>query len=67
MRKSDVIQYFGSTARTAKALRIAGPAVTQWKYIIPEKQAFRIERLTNGKLKYNPDLYQKNTLSAKRG
>ena len=68
MYKSEVIAHFKNAAKVTVILELrSSGTVSQWGEIIPEKQALRLERLTNGKLKYNPDLYQKNTLSAKRG
>lgn len=59
MRKSEVIEHFGGVSKTASALGISHPAVCRWGDVIPEKQAFVIERITKGKLKYNASLYQK--------
>lgn len=39
-------------------------AVCRWGEVIPQKQAFVIERITKGKLKYDASLYQKATDSA---
>ncbi|WP_232001361.1 Cro/CI family transcriptional regulator [Neisseria canis] len=33
-------------------------AVSQWHNVVPEKQAYRIQILTGGKVKINPRLYQ---------
>jgi len=59
MRKSEVIKHFGGVSKTASALGISHPAVCRWGDVIPEKQAFVIERITKGKLKYDVSLYQK--------
>ncbi|HHD2712165.1 TPA: Cro/CI family transcriptional regulator [Klebsiella oxytoca] len=61
MRKHEVIEYFGGVSKTASTLGISHPAVCRWGNVIPEKQAFVIERITNGKLKYDASLYQKST------
>ena len=39
MFKVDVLEYFGSKSATAQHLDVSPSAVTQWKDIIPEKQA----------------------------
>ncbi|MGS4497338.1 Cro/CI family transcriptional regulator, partial [Klebsiella oxytoca] len=44
MRKHEVIEYFGGVSKTAITLGISHPAVCRWGEIIPEKQAFVIER-----------------------
>ena len=59
MNKKSVISYFSSVTEAAKALSISQAAVSKWGKIIPEKQAMRLERITDGKLKYNSALYEK--------
>ncbi len=59
MTKSSVIKYFKSTTATARFLNISQAAVSKWPEIIPEKQAMRLDRLTNGALEYNESLYEK--------
>ena len=51
MKKQDVIAHYGSQEAVARALKISGAAVCKWGDEIPEKQAYKIERLTKGKLK----------------
>ena len=59
MYKSDVIAYYGTAVKVTSALKLkSSGSVSQWGEIIPEKQAFRIDRLTGGKLVYNPGLYR---------
>lgn len=64
MRKTDVVKYFGGISKTAVALGISHPAVCRWGEIIPEKQAFVIERITKGTLKYDSKMYQKSNETA---
>jgi len=63
MYKKDVVQHFGTTVKVAKALQLDQSAITQWRAIIPELQAFRLERITNGKLVYNSELYPRSKAS----
>lgn len=58
MKKQDVIDYFGSGEATARALGISGAAVCRWGEEIPEKQAYKVERISKGKLKVG-DEYDK--------
>ncbi|EPY9201655.1 Cro/CI family transcriptional regulator [Morganella morganii] len=58
MKKEDVINYFGGICKTADALGIKHPSVSGWDEVIPKGRAYEIEKLTNGKLKYNSALYQ---------
>ncbi|MGK0735967.1 Cro/CI family transcriptional regulator [Yokenella regensburgei] len=68
MVKESVLNYFGGTTATAKFLGIAKSTVSVWPAQIPWKYALLLERLTDGKLKYDPELYQQqasgNTKSA---
>lgn len=61
MYKSEVVKHFGGISKTAIALNISHPAVCRWGKVIPEKQAFVIERITKGALKYDVSLYRKVT------
>lgn len=51
MKKTDVINYFGTQEKTANALNISQVSVSRWANEIPRLRAFEIERLTDGKLK----------------
>ncbi|CWN76539.1 TPA: Cro/CI family transcriptional regulator [Neisseria meningitidis] len=59
MYKKDVINYYGTLVKLAEVLKISPSAISQWKDIIPERQAYRLERLTNQELVVNPKLYKK--------
>ncbi|WP_075204104.1 Cro/CI family transcriptional regulator, partial [Citrobacter freundii] len=54
MLKTDVIEHFGGVSKTASVLGISHPAVCRWGDVIPQKQAFVIERITKGKLDLDP-------------
>ena len=56
MKKLDVIEYFGSAGKVAKALRINPSAITRWGDDVPEQTAFTIELLTKGALKTDETL-----------
>jgi DNA-binding transcriptional regulator YdaS (Cro superfamily) len=51
MKKQDVIRYFGSQEKTAKALGVNQGSVSKWGETVPPLRAFEIERITNGDLK----------------
>lgn len=57
MKKNTVIKYFKTGVNTAEFLNISKASVSGWGDVIPEKQALILDRLTNGKLKYDPALY----------
>ncbi|MDP2141319.1 MAG: Cro/CI family transcriptional regulator [Gammaproteobacteria bacterium] len=62
MRKDKVIEHFaGKQVLVAKALKLSKGAISQWGDIIPEAQAMRLERLTNGALVYDPVLYEQRS------
>ena len=57
MLKTDVIAYFGGVRAVAEALKLSTQAVTAWKTIIPEVNAWRIFSLTKGALKIDEKMY----------
>lgn len=61
MRKSQVLEHFKTQIAVAEALEISSAAVSKWPELIPELQAARLERLTEGKLQYDPDQYKKSS------
>lgn len=59
MKKSEVLNHFGSQRAVAQKLTAAGypisqPAVCQWPEEVPLLRAYQIERITNGALKAEP-------------
>lgn len=60
MHKKTVIDYYGGPSAVAKALGITPASVSMWPDLIPKGRAYELERLTNGELKANPDLYIKH-------
>ncbi|WP_392385097.1 Cro/CI family transcriptional regulator [Marinomonas primoryensis] len=58
MLKTEVIKHFGKAKLICEALGLSSGSISQWGEVIPETQAFRLERLTNGELKYDPSLYE---------
>lgn len=59
MYKSVVLAYWNHNgAAVARAIGITKSAVSQWKEIIPEAMAYRVEKATKGKLKVDPSVYR---------
>lgn len=58
MFKKQVIDHFGTQRAIAKALGISDAAVSQWKEVIPEKDAYRLQVVTDGALKYDETAYR---------
>lgn len=58
MYKKQVIDHFGTQRAIAKALGISDAAVSQWKEVIPEKDAYRLQVVTEGVLKYDEAAYR---------
>jgi predicted transcriptional regulator len=58
MKKQTALKEFRTQENLASALKITQAAVSKWPDLVPEKQALKIDRLTQGKLKYDPELYQ---------
>lgn len=59
MKKQDVLEYFKTPTAVAKTLGVTVGAISQWDDIIPEKSAFRLNKITNGALKYDETMYRK--------
>ncbi|MDC9598965.1 Cro/CI family transcriptional regulator [Xenorhabdus anantnagensis] len=59
MFKDEAVKFFGSQRVIAEKLNVSDAAVSQWKEVIPERAALKLNRITNGKLKYKPSLYSK--------
>ena len=59
MKKDYVLKHFGSMSATAKALGISFQYVFQWADLIPQGMAYKIESVTGGVLKVDPELYTK--------
>ncbi len=59
MLKDEVVNFFGSHREIAIKLMISDSAVSQWRTIIPERSALKLERITKGKLKYRTEFYRK--------
>jgi len=58
MYKKDAIKYFGNLTKLARAAGVRLPSASKWGELIPEKRAARLERITNGELKYDVALYE---------
>lgn len=60
MNKDKVLEFFeGSSHKVAAALGISRQAVEKWPKLVPKGSAADIEKVTRGKLKYNPADYRK--------
>jgi hypothetical protein len=59
MFKTEVVRFFNTQASVAEFLGVSQASISKWRYIIPEKQALRIDKLTNGALEYDATLYAK--------
>lgn len=51
MKTLDAIQYFGTAAALAKALKIKPPSVSEWGDYPPITRQYQIQVITNGALK----------------
>lgn len=59
MLKTNVIAYFRTQAACARFLDITRDAVSKWGDVIPEGAALKLEKRTDGALKYDESLYAK--------
>lgn len=57
MKKADAIAHFGSQAAVGRAAKVTRSAVNQWGDLVPPLAARRLEIATDGKLVFDPDVY----------
>jgi hypothetical protein len=58
MYTRDAINHFGNKSKTAAALGVTKQAASKWGELLPERLAYRAERVSRGKLRVDPSLYQ---------
>lgn len=66
MDKSTAVDFFGSQKAIAKALGISDQAVSQWTGLIPKGSALELEKLTNGALRCELEVYRCHPRKNKR-
>lgn len=59
MLTKTVFEHFTTKTEIWQKLELTSGAVSQWGDLVPEKQAMKLERITNGALKYDPAMYKK--------
>lgn len=58
MLKSDALRHFKNNgAEIARKLNIGRAAVCKWGEMVPPLQAAKLQKITRGKLRFNPDHY----------
>lgn len=57
MLTKDAIEHFGSQAALARALGIKPPSVQDWGAHVPPLRQLQLERITNGQLRADPDVF----------
>ena len=58
MKKKAAIKHFGGVLNTAQALGLSRQAVYKWPDVVPIKQAWRIERMSKGKVPFRINDYR---------
>ena len=61
MLKQDVLDYFKTQVAAARAVGISKQGVWMWPEVVPQAHAWKLQILTEGKLKVDPSLYPKVT------
>jgi DNA-binding transcriptional regulator YdaS (Cro superfamily) len=59
MLTKTAIKYFGSQAEISRRLEISSAAVAKWGDTVPEGSAYKIESISGGQLKVDPEFYRK--------
>lgn len=57
MLKKDVIEFYGTRVKVARAAGVDPSAVSQWGELVPEKNAARLQLDSGGVLQYDPEIY----------
>lgn len=66
MKKSIVVDFYGTQRAAALALGVSFQAVSNWGEIIPKGAALELEKITNGALKCDLSLYRERPRKNKR-
>lgn len=53
MKKDDAVKFFGNKVKLASVVGLTPASITGWGENIPVAWAYRLEVITNGKLKAN--------------
>lgn len=61
MLKKTALDYFKKPKKIAEILMLSPAAVSQWGDVIPEKNAYRLQEITDGELKVDKSVYRKIT------
>lgn len=66
MKTLDAISYYETTAALAVVLEITSGAISQWGEFVPEWAAARLDRITNGQLRYDHVFYMAHKRAKKQ-
>lgn len=58
MFTADAVVCFGTKAAIAEILGVSPSAVSQWDELVPPLSAAKLAKRSNGKLEFDPDLYE---------
>lgn len=67
MLKSDVIKFYVTRVRVARAAGVDPSAVSQWGELVPEKNAARLQLDSAGVLQYDPEIYIRHAKAKRSG
>ena len=59
MDKQAAIAFFGNLTKLAEAVSRSPSSVSEWPDIVPEGMAYKIQVLTKGKIKVDPEVYKR--------
>jgi hypothetical protein len=66
MKKSSAIEFYGSQRAIGRVLGITDQAVSAWPDLIPKGAALELEKLTNGALKCDLEVYRQRPRKNKK-
>lgn len=66
MKKQDVIDFFGSASKTARALGMAKSAITSWKEVIPASRWTHVQIVMEQEQKRREEEAKKEARKARK-
>lgn len=67
MFTKDALHFFGSKTKLATAAGVRLPSIYKWGELVPEARARRLQIASDGKLEYDPKIYDLHGRAKREG